>query len=92
MEEKSHYEGHHKDIEATASFNDATRVGPNTEEGGATSNETEKEIATVAAVHDTVSADVIDWDGEDDPLKPMNWTNIRKFKNIIVICYCTFLT
>jgi hypothetical protein len=92
MEEKHHYEGHHKDIEATASFIDAARVGPNAEEDCAMSNETEKGTATAAAVHDTVPSDVIDWDGEDDPLKPMNWTNIRKFKNIIVICYCTFLT
>lgn len=37
-------------------------------------------------------AHVVDWSGADDPDLPMNWSNTRKFKNIAVICYCTFLT
>jgi hypothetical protein len=37
-------------------------------------------------------ADLVDWDGESDPHKPMNWTRMRKVKNIVVICYLTFLT
>lgn len=39
-----------------------------------------------------VTGDVVDWTDEDDPEKPLNWTNVRKAKNIVVICYCTFLT
>lgn len=89
MDEKSPYEGHHKDIEASASSTNATRLRSNAEDVRATSDGTEKGIASV---QDTASSDIIDWDGEDDSAKPMNWTNIRKFKNIIVICYCTFLT
>lgn len=42
-------------------------------------------------VHDAL-ADLVDWDGDSDPHKPMNWTAPRKIKNIIVICYLTFLT
>ncbi|KAF2259388.1 MFS general substrate transporter [Lojkania enalia] len=38
------------------------------------------------------NSDLVDWEGDDDPQKPVNWTNARKTKNIIVICYCTFLT
>lgn len=38
------------------------------------------------------SSGVVDWECESDPLKPMNWRNARKAKNIIVICYCSFLT
>ena len=49
-----------------------------------------------AAVAETTTAvndeDLIDWDGPNDPKKPVNWKNSRKAKNIIVICYCTFLT
>ena len=49
-----------------------------------------------AAVAETTMAvndeDLVDWDGPNDPRKPMNWKNSRKAKNIIVICYCTFLT
>lgn len=44
---------------------------------------------TDVAVNDE---DLVDWDGPNDPKKPMNWKNSRKAKNIIVICYCTFLT
>lgn len=40
----------------------------------------------------TGQRDVVDWEGVDDPAKPLNWTNARKAKNIIVICYTTFLT
>ncbi|PVH95736.1 MFS general substrate transporter [Periconia macrospinosa] len=40
----------------------------------------------------SVAEDVVDWKGEDDPEKPMNWSKARKAKNIIVICYCSFLT
>ncbi|KAF2106212.1 putative MFS multidrug transporter [Lophiotrema nucula] len=35
---------------------------------------------------------LVDWGGEDDPAKPMNWGNWRKSRNIVTICYCTFLT
>lgn len=41
---------------------------------------------------DSPSSEIVDWDGASDPSKPMNWANTRKAKNIIVICYCTFLT
>ncbi|OAF98836.1 MFS transporter [Paraphaeosphaeria sporulosa] len=40
----------------------------------------------------TVQGDVVDWAGEDDVEKPLNWTNKRKAKQIVVICYNTFLT
>lgn len=41
----------------------------------------------------TASEDnVVDWAGEDDAEKPLNWTNKRKVKQILVICYNTFLT
>ncbi|KAF2792915.1 MFS general substrate transporter [Melanomma pulvis-pyrius CBS 109.77] len=40
----------------------------------------------------TRTTEVVDWKCENDPQKPINWSNARKAKNIIVICYCTFLT
>lgn len=36
--------------------------------------------------------EVVDWDSDEDPQKPINWSNVRKFKNIVVVCYSTFLT
>ena len=35
---------------------------------------------------------LVDWEGENDPTKPMNWGNWRKARNIVTVCYCTFLT
>ncbi|KAF2659727.1 membrane transporter [Lophiostoma macrostomum CBS 122681] len=54
----------------------------------------EKETGIPAADIDLDApvSDIVGWEGEDDPSKPMNWPNSRKAKNIIVICYCTFLT
>lgn len=37
-------------------------------------------------------SDLVDWESETDPRKPMNWTKARKTKNIVIICYSTFLT
>lgn len=57
------------------------------------SNGNEKDLESdPKAAQDSPSPDVVDWDGENDPHYPLNWTNMRKFKNISVICYCTFLT
>lgn len=55
-------------------------------------HELEKGALSSSDMQNITSTDVVDWDGEDDPTLPMNWTNMRKFKNISVICYCTFLT
>lgn len=41
---------------------------------------------------DASPSDLVGWDGESDPHKPINWSNAKKAKNIVVICYCTFLT
>jgi len=35
---------------------------------------------------------IVDWEGDDDEEKPQNWGNGRKARNIVVICYNTFLT
>jgi len=55
--------------------------------------EKQQDDAAVAETNIAVNdEDLVDWDGPNDPKKPMNWKNSRKAKNIIVICYCTFLT
>ncbi|KAF2744929.1 benomyl/methotrexate resistance protein [Sporormia fimetaria CBS 119925] len=48
--------------------------------------------ASMSAMETESSQGLVDWEGEDDPQKPMNWTRARKAKNIVVICYLTFLT
>lgn len=33
---------------------------------------------------------VVDWDGPDDPLNPMNWTQRRKWTAIVLVSTITF--
>ncbi|KAF2008410.1 benomyl/methotrexate resistance protein [Aaosphaeria arxii CBS 175.79] len=35
---------------------------------------------------------LVGWDDDNDPLKPSNWSNARKVKNIAPLVYCSFLT
>jgi hypothetical protein len=66
-----------------------------------TENEIEKGSHVVAQTIDArngeesalpIDANIADWNSDDDRLKPMNWTNVCKAKNIVVICYKSFLT
>ncbi|KAF2734462.1 putative MFS multidrug transporter [Polyplosphaeria fusca] len=38
------------------------------------------------------STNIVDWSSATDPSKPINWSTRRKAKNMLIICYCTFLT
>lgn len=63
----------------------------------APTNGVEKEVENGHAVATeangrAVLGDMVDWAGEDEVERPMNWTNKRKAKQIVVICYNTFLT
>ncbi|EFR01508.1 fluconazole resistance protein 1 [Nannizzia gypsea CBS 118893] len=35
---------------------------------------------------------LVDWDGPDDPQNPLNWTKTKKWLNIILVAYITFVT
>ena len=35
---------------------------------------------------------IVDWDGPDDPTKPINWPAMRKWKNLILVSILTLLT
>ena len=39
-----------------------------------------------------VDPDVVDWNGDDDPEKPINWPAKKKWRNIFVISALTLLT
>jgi hypothetical protein len=63
----------------------------------ARASDTEKEAGNGAAGAAEESGgaagdDVVDWAGDDDVEKPLNWAKKRKVKQILVICYNTFLT
>jgi hypothetical protein len=50
-------------------------------------DETEKAI-----VQPPEQSDLVDWDGEDDPQNPMNWSNTRKYLIIALVSTITFVT
>jgi hypothetical protein len=35
---------------------------------------------------------IVDWDGEDDPLKPLNWTDRKKWTGMAIVSAITFIT
>jgi hypothetical protein len=43
-------------------------------------------------VLDTESAFTVWWDSDDDPQNPMNWSPRRKWLNISILSFITFLT
>lgn len=40
----------------------------------------------------TPDPDLVDWDGEDDPEKPVNWTLKKKWANGGLLAAMTFIT
>ncbi|KAF2806393.1 MFS general substrate transporter [Mytilinidion resinicola] len=40
----------------------------------------------------SIDGTCVDWDGPDDPAKPVNWPLRKKAKNLAIICYLSFLT
>ena len=69
---------------------DITRKDMDAEEVRVVGSDPEKDMEAYSTAQN--NGDIVDWEGPEDPEFPMNWSNIRKFKNISVICYCTFLT
>lgn len=52
--------------------------------------EAEKPVPTVD--ENPVDPNVVDWDGPDDPRKPLNWPSKKKWKNVFTISTLTLLT
>lgn len=51
------------------------------------------EDADVAVtIQETNDPNVVNWDGPDDPEKPLNWPASKKWINIALISSITFLT
>lgn len=55
-----------------------------------------KSISDSKLQNSTVSAaetsQVVDWDGEDDPENPLNWSRTKKWSTILLVSYITFVT
>ena len=35
---------------------------------------------------------VVDWDGPDDPLRPINWSKMKKWTNLWIVSFNTLVT
>ena len=66
-----------KDLEGAAdTHRDVEKAGP-----------TEDQSTT-----QTIDPNIVDWDGDDDPEKPLNWPNSTKWRNVFTISALTLLT
>lgn len=51
----------------------------------------EKETA-VSQDPDDKDPNVVDWDGPDDPARPLNWTTRKKYANVLTVAALTLMT
>ena len=73
------------DLDKDIDLERGTRSSDSSEKKGESSgNEGEKEVE--------VDPNIVDWDGPDDPANARNWTERKKWGNILVIASITFLT
>ena len=75
-DEKSHHD-HHRDLEQGSGSSNGAPEAKNEDEGGTTSED---------------EANIVWWDGPDDPHNPYNWTTWRKVLNCVIISALTFVT
>lgn len=56
------------------------------------SSEKKEESSGNEGEKEEVDPNIVDWDGPDDPANARNWTEKKKWGNILVIASITFLT
>ena len=49
-------------------------------------------VAQSLPITQPIDPNIVDWDGDDDPEKPINWPNSIKYRNIFVVSALTLLT
>lgn len=51
-----------------------------------------QESATSSSLQNTTEkSNIVDWNGENDPENPMNWTPFRKWMTVTLVSVVTFL-
>jgi hypothetical protein len=80
-------------ISSTRSSSEATREQLTIEPGDLEKVMSKHEDADVAVtIQESADPNVVNWDGPDDPEKPLNWPASKKWINIALISSITFLT
>jgi hypothetical protein len=62
-----------KQIDSALTNVDTTRHEPDNKELHVTNDETEEEASSPPRTQNVAQGDVVDWDGDADSEKPMNW-------------------
>jgi len=83
-----------------ASTNDRPRAIPSSSRTSSTISVHEHEHDIEKAADETIvakeatqnDANLVDWDGPDDPEKPLNWSKQKKWTNMMIIAALTMLT
>ncbi|KAH7013979.1 major facilitator superfamily transporter [Ilyonectria destructans] len=60
------------------------------EDAGSTGKVTPAPLANGVQTADEPDANIVDWDGPDDPANPQNWSPLKKWGNIVVLAVITF--
>ncbi|KAH8721625.1 major facilitator superfamily transporter [Ilyonectria robusta] len=60
------------------------------EDTGSTGKVTPAPLANGVQTADEPDANIVDWDGPDDPANPQNWSPLKKWGNIVVLAIITF--
>ena len=55
-------------------------------------NYIDQEMGDVKSSVEKPSSDTVNWDGDDDPLNPMNWKASKRWLNLLVIAMMAFIT
>ncbi|KAK5459864.1 hypothetical protein LTS15_003993 [Exophiala xenobiotica] len=80
-------------ISSTRSSSEVTREQLTIEPGDLEKVMSKHEDADVAVtIQESADPNVVNWDGPDDPEKPLNWPASKKWINIALISSITFLT
>lgn len=53
---------------------------------------TDEEMGDRSSSVEKSSSNVVNWDGDDDPLNPMNWKASKKWTNLGIIAMMAFIT
>lgn len=93
----------HESLSSTTRHSQQPSKKPSAEQLQTTDPDVEKGIPTVDPTQDTdekvpatevksEDPNIVDWEGEDDPARPLNWSTKRKWFNMAIVSAITFLT
>lgn len=56
------------------------------------SSHPERPFSRTRAISEPVNKYLVDWDNDEDPENPINWTQKKKWKNLTIVSLITLIT